>query len=65
MRHQNSQIGPLTDEERKEIFSRSPIKGVYEEAIDRESAYEVLLEKEKERIKKQEAEAGGKRKSLN
>lgn len=40
-----SQIGPVTLEERKAIESGSTLKGVYEQAIDRESAYEVLLKK--------------------
>lgn len=40
-----SQIGPVTLEERKAIENTSTLKGVYEQAIDRESAYEVLLKK--------------------
>lgn len=37
-----SRIGPLSDEERRQIISRSPLAGVYDKAIDRESAYELL-----------------------
>ncbi|WP_323816351.1 helicase HerA-like domain-containing protein [Cellvibrio sp. NN19] len=37
-----SRIGPLTDEERIEVMSRSPYNTVYNQAIDRESAYEIL-----------------------
>jgi DNA helicase HerA-like ATPase len=37
-----SRIGPLTDEERVQVMSRSPYKTVYEKMIDRESAYEIL-----------------------
>ncbi|MFD2754070.1 helicase HerA-like domain-containing protein [Comamonas terrae] len=37
-----SQIGPITPEQRKELMARSLVAGVYEEAVDRESAYEVL-----------------------
>jgi len=37
-----SRIGPLSDEERSAILDRSPLKGKYETAVDRESAYEVL-----------------------
>ena len=37
-----SRIGPLKPAERKEIMSRSPVGDRYNEAIDRESAYEVL-----------------------
>ncbi|HHH12756.1 MAG TPA: DUF853 family protein, partial [Thiolapillus brandeum] len=32
-----SRIGPLTAQERKEILSRSPLKGKYDQEIDRES----------------------------
>jgi DNA helicase HerA-like ATPase len=37
-----SQIGPITDEERKEIIANSVVAGVYEKFIDRESAYEKI-----------------------
>ncbi len=37
-----SQIGPITDAERSEIMAASIVAGVYEHAIDRESAYEKL-----------------------
>lgn len=37
-----SQIGPLTDDERKQLIATSIVAGVYETAIDRESAYEIL-----------------------
>ena len=40
-----SRIGPLTDKERNEHLSRSPYKGRYDKAVDRESAYEMLKEK--------------------
>lgn len=42
IRPPESRIGPLTDAERAEHISRSPIKGRYDQAIDRESAYELL-----------------------
>jgi hypothetical protein len=37
-----SQLGPLTDAERKAAIAASPIAGHYEKAVDRESAYEKL-----------------------
>ena len=40
-----SRIGPLTAQERNEILSRSPLKGKYDQEIDRESAYEMLKQK--------------------
>lgn len=40
-----SQIGPLTAEHRIEHLKRSPFSGRYDQAMDRESAYEILAEK--------------------
>ena len=37
-----SQIGPIPEEERRRLIESSPIRGHYEKAIDRESAYEKL-----------------------
>ncbi|MBI1424989.1 MAG: DUF853 family protein [Gammaproteobacteria bacterium] len=37
-----SRIGPLTDEERSEHLSRSPLRSKYDQILDRESAYESL-----------------------
>ena len=40
-----SRIGPLTDTERDEQMARSPLKGRYDQALDRESAFEKLAAK--------------------
>lgn len=45
-----SQIGPLTDEERSIFIADSIVAGVYEKAIDRESAYEKLTGRVQERM---------------
>jgi DNA helicase HerA-like ATPase len=37
-----SRIGPITPEERKALMASSLVAGVYEKAVDRESAYETL-----------------------
>ncbi len=37
-----SQIGAITAEQRKQIIASSLVAGVYEQAVDRESAYELL-----------------------
>lgn len=42
IRPPESRIGPLTADERREHIERSPLKGRYEELIERESAFEVL-----------------------
>jgi DNA helicase HerA-like ATPase len=40
-----SRVGPLTDKERAIITSTSPVAGKYEQAVDRESAEEILRER--------------------
>ena len=37
-----SRIGPISAEERKAVIAASPVAGVYEKTVDRESAYEKL-----------------------
>jgi uncharacterized protein len=37
-----TRIGPITPDERKAVMSRSPVKGKYDQTIDRESAFETL-----------------------
>lgn len=41
----HSQIGLLSEAERREHIRRSPYRGRYEQAVDRESAYEMLKKK--------------------
>jgi DNA helicase HerA-like ATPase len=43
-----SQIGAITDDQRKDILSHSGLKGKYDQPIDRESAYEQLLKMEQQ-----------------
>lgn len=37
-----SRIGPITAEERQRVIQHSPVYGVFEKQVDRESAYEIL-----------------------
>ncbi len=37
-----SRIGPVTPDERKAVMAASPVAGVYEKTVDRESAFEKL-----------------------
>lgn len=46
----SSRIGPLNNEERQAIMNRSPMKGRYDDEIDRESAYEILKERAQKHI---------------
>ncbi len=45
IRPPESQMGAITDQQRLEMISRSPLQGHYEQEIDRESAYERLKQK--------------------
>ena len=42
IRPPNSRIGVLTPEERQALIDASPLKAKYDQAVDRESAYEML-----------------------
>ncbi len=53
----HSQIGPITEAEKNILMDRSPIKGRYEHTLDRESAYERLIEREARLKEKRQAAA--------
>lgn len=42
IRPPSSRLGPLSDKERQDVVSASPLLGQYSKALDRESAFEVL-----------------------
>jgi DNA helicase HerA-like ATPase len=42
IRPPSGRVGPLTDAERQAIIAASPVAGVYDQTLDRESAYEIL-----------------------
>ena len=48
IRPPSARIGPIMPEERKTIIAKSPVKGKYDQAIDSESAYEVLQKRIKQ-----------------
>ncbi|MEO1101669.1 MAG: helicase HerA-like domain-containing protein [Pseudomonadota bacterium] len=48
IRPPSSRLGPATDTERRAVISDSPVLGQYDDALDRESAYELLMEREEE-----------------
>ena len=73
IRPPESRIGPLNDAERKKIMERSPFKGLYDDTIDRESAFELLKQRaeeleqhraaEEKRIEEEKARAKSQKKS--
>ena len=57
IRPPSSRLGPITDAERKQVMDVSPVKGLYDEDFDRESAFEILTRKaEKAAQSQQQAE---------
>ncbi len=42
IRPPSSRLGPLTPQERQAVIAVSPVNGVYDEALDRDSAEEIL-----------------------
>jgi len=60
IRPPSSRMGPITPDERGKLIKNSPVYGQYEEAVDRESAYEKLTQKAKERTAQQEEETAAK-----
>jgi len=52
----HSRIGPLTNDERLNTLGRSPLKGRYDNAIDRESAYEVLKKRAEDETRMEKLE---------
>lgn len=52
-----SQFGPLDAERRATLIERSPLKAAYAQAVDRESAYEMLARREAELAEQRTREA--------
>nr|WP_070961396.1 helicase HerA-like domain-containing protein [Hyphomonas sp. Mor2] len=48
IRPPSSRLGPASEEERQAEMKDSPVAGLYDEPIDRESAYEILLKREED-----------------
>jgi hypothetical protein len=64
IRPPSARVGPVTPEERKKIIGGSPVRGQYDKAIDRESAFEMLQKKTKEKaaeaeVVEEQASGGG------
>ncbi|MDC9823724.1 DUF853 family protein [Devosia sp. ZB163] len=61
IRPPSGQVGPILPEERRSLMANSPVAGVYDTMVDRDSAFEVLTKKAAER---QAAEAAQKQAEL-
>jgi len=51
-----ARLGPVTVEERKKLMSLSPVGGLYDQPVDRESAYEILRKRAEEAASAKEEE---------
>lgn len=54
MRPPSSRMAPILPDERRQLIATSPVAGLYDQAIDRESAYEQLHEKAAARLRLEE-----------
>ena len=54
IRPPSSRLGPITKSERQAIIESSPVFGVYDTIIDRESAYEILKKQAAEKARREE-----------
>ncbi len=59
VRPPSSRLGPISLDERKATMAKSPILGLYEKMVDRESAYEILKAQADKAAKELEEAAGG------
>ena len=46
-----SRVGPLDQNERRALIAESPLRSRYDKAVDRESAYEILLQRAQQSVK--------------
>ncbi len=60
IRPPSSRLGPITADERKQMLKNSPLAGQYEETVDRESAYEKLSGRAKEKTTVRDEEKAAK-----
>jgi DNA helicase HerA-like ATPase len=57
----SARVGPISDAERKEVMTASPLRGKYDEVLDAESAYEMLAKRKElaEEPAQEAASSGG------
>jgi len=56
IRPPQSRLGPLTDRERAQVVRDSPVAGLYDDSVDRESAFEILGARAEKRAEAEEEE---------
>ena len=63
VRPPNSRVGPITKSERKSVIDASPLGNVYDETVDRDSAYEMLQKRLEKRAEAKDADEPAKKSS--
>jgi DNA helicase HerA-like ATPase len=56
-----SRLGPIEEEERAKIVKGSPVYGLYDQAVDRDSAYELLADRAEAAAERREASRAGRK----
>ena len=56
MRPPSSRLGPIAPDERRTVIANSPVAGLYDSPVDRDSAFEILTTKAKQRMEEEEHE---------
>lgn len=56
VRPPSSRLGPITKSERRQVMGESPVSGLYDERQDRESAYEMLQQRAKQKAAREESQ---------
>ena len=57
VRPPSSRLGPIDSSERRQIMADSPVRGLYDRPMDRESAYEILHKRAEEKARAEEEQA--------
>jgi uncharacterized protein len=60
VRPPNSRVGPITDAELAAVMQASPVAGVYDKTVDRESASEILQKRAEDSTEREDTQAGQK-----
>ena len=57
VRPPSSRLGPIDKTERRDVMAMSPVRGIYDKPLDRESAYEILHRRAEEKARAEEEAA--------
>ncbi len=57
VRPPSSRLGPIDRSERRDVMASSPVRGLYDKTLDRESAYEILHKRAEEKARAEEEQA--------